>query len=132
MAVFYGVPAGKTLAVAGPADVTIKGGETPVIVDSLEEFTAAAPAVSSIEPTTAETGAADLTLTVTGDKFDQNSVIIFGEFDERTTLTPEGTLTTIVKPGLFAASTVPVHVRNGPSHSNSVDFTFTEPAAKKH
>jgi IPT/TIG domain len=129
MAVFYGVPAGKTLAVAGPADVTIKGGETPIIVDDITEFADAAPTLSAIDPTSAESGTADILLTLTGDKFDQNSVIIFGEHDEPTTLTTEGTLTTMVKPSLFAPATVPVSVRNGPVHSDSIDFTFSEPAA---
>jgi IPT/TIG domain len=125
MAVFYGVPAGKTLAVAGPADVTIRGGETPLIVDNIAEAQDAAPTLTSIEPTTAASGDPDLVLTVTGDKFDNNSVIIFGENDEPTTLQPDGTLTTGVKPSLFAAATVPVSVRNGPAHSNEIDFTFT-------
>jgi IPT/TIG domain len=130
MAVFYGVPAGKTLMVAGPADVTIKGGEMPLIVDTIEEAQAARPTISALDPSSAESGAADLVLTVSGDKFDGNSVIVFGQYDEPTTLTPDGTLTTGVKPSLFAPATVPVKVRNGPAHSDSLDFTFTEPAAR--
>lgn len=127
MAVFYGVPSGKTLIVAGPADVSIKGGEMPMIVDDVSEYQDAAPTLTSIDPTEVEAGSADITLTLSGDKFDGNSVIIFGAHDEPTTLTPDGTLTTIVKPSLFAPATVPVSVRNGPAHSDSIDFTFTDP-----
>jgi hypothetical protein len=126
MAIHYEVPAGKTFAIAGPANVTVKGGEMPVIVDTLAEAQESAPSLTSIEPSTAESGAEDLTLVVTGENFTAQSVIIFGTMDEPTTLQADGTLTTGVKPSLFAPAVVPVSVRNGPLHSGPLDFTFTE------
>jgi hypothetical protein len=127
MSVFYGVPSGKTFVISGPADVTVKGGEYPMVVDDLAEFSANAPSITSLDPATAESGAADLTLTVNGDNFNGDSVIVFGDFDEPTTLMADGSLTTGLKPSLFAPATVPVRVRNGPARSPVSDFTFTEP-----
>jgi len=129
MAVHYEVPAGKTFAIAGPANVTVKGGENPVVVDNLAEAQAAAPVLSSIEPSSAESGAENFRIALTGENFTEQSVIIFGTMDEPTTLEQDGTLTTGVTPSLFAPAVVPISVRNGPLHSNVVDFTFTEPGA---
>jgi hypothetical protein len=129
MAVHYEVPAGKTFAIAGPANVTVKGGEHPAIVDNVAEAQAAAPVLTSIEPASAESGSEDFTIALTGEGFTAQSVIIFGTMDEPTTLQADGTLTTGVKPSLFAPAVVPVSVRNGPLHSASVDFTFTEAGA---
>jgi hypothetical protein len=129
MAVHYEVPAGKTFAIAGPANITVKGGEMPVVVDNLAEAQAAAPVLSSLEPASAESGSEDFRIALSGENFTAGSVIVFGTMDEPTTLEQDGTLTTGVKPSLFAPAVVPVSVRNGPLHSNSVDFTFTEPGA---
>jgi hypothetical protein len=128
MGVHYEVPAGKTMMIAGPANVNVSGGEVPLIVDTIDEAQQAAPTITALDPTSVESGAVDIVLTVSGENFNENSVIIFGIHDEPTTLTPDGTLTTGVKPVLFAPATVPVSVRNGPAHSQSLDFTFTEPA----
>lgn len=127
MAVHYEVPAGQTLAVAGPANVTIKGGEMPVISGSMAEVDAIKPVVTSLTPDSAESGSPDLTLVIAGTNFTPQSVIVFGTLDEPTTLTPAGELTTGVKPSLFAPAAVPVSVRNGPLRSDPLDFTFTEP-----
>jgi hypothetical protein len=129
MAVFYGVPAGKTFMIAGPADVTVKGGEMPVIVDTLQEAKDAAPTVTALDPATAECGAADFDLVLSGGGFTEQTVIIFNGFDEPTTLRPDGTLTTIVKPSIFGPGALPVSVRNGPLQSQPLDFTFTDPGA---
>jgi IPT/TIG domain len=128
MAVHYEVAAGKTFMIAGPANVTVKGGEFPAVVDTLQDAKDQAPVVVSIDPATAESGAEDFTLKVTGSNFTAQSVIIFGTMDEPTTLNEDGTLSTGVKPSLFAPAVVPVSVRNGPLHSSAVDFTFAEAA----
>jgi hypothetical protein len=128
MAVHYEVPAGQTMMIAGPANVTVKGGEMPLIVDTLQEAIDAAPTVTALTPDSAESGGADFELVVEGTGFTNQSVIIFGVNDEPTTLREDGTLTTGVKPSLFAPAVVPVSVRNGPAHSNAVDFTFLDPA----
>ena len=129
MAVFYGVPAGKKLVIAGPADITVRGGEVPLMVDDLEEAQTLAPTIATLDPATAVSGAEDVVMKVTGTNFTKESTIVFGEYDEPTTLNDDGTLSTGVKPSLFAPATVPVKVRNGPLGSNSLDFTFTDPGA---
>jgi hypothetical protein len=128
MAVHYEVPAGKSLVISGPANITVKGGELPMVVDDAADFQAAAPTLSALDPSTAESGAADLTLTITGTGFDGNSVIVFGDVDEPTTLNEDGTVSTGVKPTMFAPAVVPVRVRNGPARSAPLDFSFVDPA----
>jgi hypothetical protein len=88
------------------------------------------PIISSLEPDEAVSGDPDFTLVVSGDNFFAGSVIVFGTQDEPTTFDEEaGTLSTGVKPSLFAAATVPVKVRNGPLVSDPSDFVFTGPVA---
>jgi hypothetical protein len=130
MAVNYGVPAGKTFMIAGPANVSVTGGEYPAIVDSVGDAQAQAPVLISLDPAEVENGpdAPDVTLAITGDRFTGESVIVFNGGDEPTTLTSEGKLTTIVRSSIFGAGPLPVAVRNGPLHSNSLDFTLVAPA----
>jgi len=88
------------------------------------------PVISSLEPAEAISGDPDFTLVISGDNFFSGSVIVFGDHDEPTTFDEEaGTVSTGVKPSLFAPATVPVKVRNGPLVSDPSDFTFTGPAA---
>jgi len=132
MAVHYHVPAGKTFAIAGPCNVTVKGGEYPAVVDDLADAQASAPTIDALDPATAASGDPDLTMTVTGSNFTPETVIVFGEHAEPTTLSEDGSsVSTGVKPELFAPATVPVKVRNGPLGSNSLDFTFTAPAGAR-
>jgi hypothetical protein len=129
MAVHYEVKVGETFMVSGPANVTVKGGETPLVVDSAEDFQAHAPTITSLEPATAESGSEDFTLYVTGENFTGDTILVFGDQDEPTTLNEDGTVSTIVKPSIFAPAAVPVAVRNGPARSAPVDFIFTDPDA---
>jgi hypothetical protein len=128
MGVHYEVPVGQTLVISGPANVTVKGGEMPMVVDDASAIASAAPAITALEPPSVESGAADIVLVVSGTGFDASSTIVFGDQDEPTTLNEDGTLSTGVKPGMFAPATVPVVVRNGPARSAPVDFTFVDPA----
>lgn len=130
MAVHYEVPVGQTLVISGPANVSVKGGETPMVVEAASEITDAAPTVTALDPATAESGAADLTLKITGTGFSSSSIIVFADHDEPTTFAEDGTLSTGVRPSLFAPAVVPVAVRNGPARSGALDFTFTDPGAK--
>jgi len=123
----YEVPEGQTLVIRGPANIIVKTGAVPVVGDP-EDAAESVPQVTSLDPASAESGAADLTMTVNGTGFTENSVIMFGQQDEPTTLISNTQVSTGVKPSLFAPATVPVKVRNGPATSNAVDFTFTEPA----
>lgn len=91
-------------------------------VDEIENPTAT---ISALTPNTAASGSADVTLGVAGTGFTDTSVIVFAGNDEPTTVADPNTLTTIVKPSLFAPATVQVGVRNGGVMSNTMDFTFT-------
>jgi hypothetical protein len=132
MAINYDVPPNKVFAIAGGCTVTVKGThEHPLIVDTLEELVESAPTIESLEPSSVEIGAPDFTLLISGQGFDEYSTIVFGAYDEPTTLDPvAGTLSTIVKPSLFKApDTVPIKVRNGPAYSAAFDFSFIEPGS---
>lgn len=127
MAVHYHVPDKETLLIRGPANVTVKGGQVPVIGTG-EDLTNAMPTITSLDPAEAESGSADVTMTVNGTNFNDGTTIVFGQHDEPTTFVSDTQVSTGVKPSLFAPATVPVKVRNGPATSESLDFTFTEPA----
>lgn len=131
MAVFYDVPAGKVFTIAGPAGVRVTASfEEPLIVDSLDELQDAAPTITDVSPPSCEVGAADFNLVISGDGFDASSIIVFAGYDEPTTLNGDGTLSTTVKPSLWAnPDTVSVQVRNGPAFSAPLDFAFTDPGA---
>jgi len=79
-----------------------------------------------VETAEAVSGEPDFTLVISGENFFTGSVIVFGTHDEPTTFDEEaGTVSTGVKPSLFAPAVVPVKVRNGPLVSDPSDFTFT-------
>ena len=85
------------------------------------------PSITAIDPASAEIGADDLTLTITGEGFGPDTVIYFAGHDEPTTLEDDGTVSTGLKPSLWTApATVQCYVRNGTLHSDPVDFEFTE------
>ena len=87
--------------------------------------------LTSINPTSAVIGSADFTLSVTGEGFTENSVIVFNGGDEPTTFVSDTELTTGVKPSLVSnAITVPVEVREGTFTSEPLDFEFTDPIGR--
>jgi hypothetical protein len=90
----------------------------------------APPALTSLSPDTAVSGDPDIVLSCIGTGFDANTVIKFGDVDEPTTFVSDTEVTTIVKPTLFAPSTVPVLVHEGPIFTDPIDFTFTEPVVE--
>jgi hypothetical protein len=90
------------------------------------------PVLTSLEPDEAVSGEPDFTLVISGDNFFSGSVIVFGDHDEPTTFDEEaGTVSTGVKPSLFAPATVPVKVRNGSMVSDPMEFEFTAPAGTR-
>ena len=90
------------------------------------------PSISSLNPTEVETGGEDFTLYVSGENIFRDSVINFAGQDEPSTLNEDGTLSTVVKPSLWADPvTVPVLIKNGPESSEPVDFAFNAPAASR-
>lgn len=94
-----------------------------------------APVLSSLNPATAVAGTdPDFVLSCIGSGFLPGTVIHFGagaDQDEPTTFVSDTEVTTTVKPALFVPDTVPVSVRYGPLKSETVDFTFTEPATEE-
>jgi hypothetical protein len=90
-----------------------------------------APKLTSIDPTTAEIGGPDLTLTATGSGFGPDSYLTFNGGQESTVVVDNNTLTTIVKPSTATLpGTYPVTVVNAFGQSTSAGFTFTEGAAR--
>jgi hypothetical protein len=91
-----------------------------------------APTLTSLSPDTAVLGDPDIVMSCIGTGFTAESVIYFADQDEPTTLVSDTEVTTGVKPSLpWGAVTVPVYVRNGSLASEPLDFTFTEPVARR-
>lgn len=84
--------------------------------------------LDSLDPAEAVSGSPDFTLYLSGTDIPPGSVIVFAGHDEPTTLEDDGTLSTGVKPSLFAPATVQVQVRFGQYLSNALEFSFTDGA----
>jgi len=83
------------------------------------------PAITGIDPAGCAIGDPDFTLDITGENFFADSVINFAGHDEPTTFDGTDTLSTGVKPSLWADPVVvQVMIKNGPAVSEPVDFTF--------
>ena len=95
----------------------------PVTVDD--------PVITALEPDSCTIADADFTLHISGTGFYPFSVIFFAGHDEPTTLNEDGTLSTVVKPSLWAEpAMVECQVRNGDLYSNAAVFTFEEAPAR--
>jgi hypothetical protein len=91
------------------------------------------PVIASIDPDGCVIGDPDFDLHVTGEHFFADSVIHFAGHDEPTTLNEDGTLSTGVKPSLWAEPVVvQVMIKNGPEVSEPFDFTFAAAGAQRH
>jgi hypothetical protein len=86
-----------------------------------------APILTAIDPNTAEVGAADLTMTATGENFDETSVIVANDTPVATTFVSDTELTTVVRPAGTTAGVVSVHIATGSLVSDPLEFTFTDP-----
>jgi hypothetical protein len=84
------------------------------------------PVLTSLSPTTAVHGGADLTLTCTGSGFISSSLIRFNGVDLTTTFVSSTSLTATISPSQFsAAATVPVQIHSGGNYSSVVNFSIT-------
>jgi len=84
------------------------------------------PVLTALDPATAAIGDPTFTVYLTGEGFDETSVIVFAGQDEPTTLEEDGTLSTGVNMDYWhGPDAVPVGVRNGSAMSNTLDFVFT-------
>jgi IPT/TIG domain len=93
----------------------------------------AVPELLSIDPEVAAIGDDDLTLTCTGEDFDDTCVITFNGGEEPTTFVSATELTTTVKPSTATvAGEFPVTVKNAHGESEPVMFEFVEPARAAH
>lgn len=85
------------------------------------------PHITLLDPDNVPVGGADITLTVNGGNFTQDSVIYFNGGEEETTYISASQLSTVVKPSLASGPiSVPVQVKTEAEQSNMVNFTFTE------
>ena len=126
MAVHYEVRQGETLAIRGPANVTVKGGEVPLVGEVGANVEP--PVLSGIDPAGAAVTDPEFTLTATGADFEAGSRIVLGLVDATTAFVDESTLTTTINPALFLPGDVAVTVRTGPSVSAASTLTFTDVA----
>jgi len=84
------------------------------------------PVVTALQPSSAQVGSADLTLSVQGEGFTVDTTILFNNLPELTTFVSSGEVTTGVKPSMFASpAEVPVGVQTGAKVSGTLPFTFT-------
>jgi hypothetical protein len=99
---------------------------------SATPITGPPPVVTALVPDTAVLGMPSFTVHVRGTDFAPNAVIVFNGHDEPTTVVSPTEVTTGVDMAVWLApATVPVAVRQpGGGVSNTVDFAFTEPAAR--
>lgn len=85
----------------------------------------AKPVITALMPAFCVIGDPDFTLFISGEGFADKSVIFFAGHDEPTTLNADGTVSTGVKPSLWASpTTVSCRVHNGVQPSNALDFEF--------
>jgi hypothetical protein len=90
---------------------------------------AVTPEITALEPSSCAIGDADFDLVITGNNFTADTEIYFAGHPEPTTLHEDGTISTGVKPSLWAEpATVQCQVHTGTLISNAVDFEFTAPA----
>lgn len=116
----YHILGNQVLMVAGPGKADVVADDEPVAVD------VETPTISALTPDTAALGGDDFDLVVTGTGFNELTKIVFNGHDEPTKLLSPTECSTGVKPSIFTVpEALPVHVRNGSVHSNSLDFTFS-------
>ena len=84
-----------------------------------------APVIDSLSPMSAVVGAADSTLTVTGEGFIDGSVVTIGGVDAATTFVSATEVTAPLASSTATAGIVPVTVKNGTAASGPIDFEFT-------
>lgn len=111
----------KWAEAGGPTGAPNLPGEPPPVL---------APILSAINPNTAEVGAADLTMTATGENFDGSSVIMVNDTPVATTFVSPTELTTLVRPAGATAGPMSVHIATGALVSDPLEFTFTDPVVE--
>jgi sugar lactone lactonase YvrE len=89
-------------------------------------FTVQNPGINSIAPTSAFTGTANQTLTVSGARFGPNAVIYWDSTALATTVVSSTQVTALIPPTLLLREgTAAITVRNAPAGVASAAFTFT-------
>lgn len=88
-----------------------------------------APRITTLMPNTAEVGAPDLTVTVSGSGFTEGTVIVGNGSDLPTTFVSKSALTAVIKPSTASGPvTIPITVRTGElTSAEAVNFTFIAP-----
>jgi len=123
----YHIDDTQVMTITGPAKLNVGGSDSVPVIAQMET-----PTVDGLNPDTAACGDADLQLIVDGTGFNNATIITFNGNDEPTALLSDTQVRTNVKPSLFAVpAACPVGVRTGGLRSNTIDFTFTDPAASR-
>jgi len=141
MGVTIEVKDGSVAEVTGPAKIVVTtdipgsvliDGE-PVVKPPEPFVPLDPPLVTGLSPNTAPAGdPADITMSVMGENFTPDCVIVFNGYDEPTTFVSAAQVSTGVKPSLFVVpADCPVAVRDGAGQmSNEIVFSFTDPAVR--
>jgi hypothetical protein len=88
--------------------------------------------VSSLAPAQATIGDPDVVMHVAGEGFTAACVVNFNGGDEPTTFVSDTDISTTVKPSTATvAGPVPVTVKRGDEESAPLDFTFSDPVARR-
>jgi hypothetical protein len=107
----------------------------PPTAENIPDDAIPEPVITGLSPDNCTIGDDSFTLYVSGSKFWTNSIIVFADHDEPTTIVDDNTLSTIVNMDVWLGpDTVGVAVRNGEKLSNELNFTFmeaVEPVGKK-
>lgn len=103
------------------------GIEYPESIEDIDPTVALRPKLYSLDPASAEVGGDDFVLSLVGNYFTPDSVIVFNGGDEPTTKENDGLLTTIVRPSTASGPiTVPILVRTGEFETDPLNFSFVE------
>jgi hypothetical protein len=133
MAQHYEVSEGKTLIIKGPANIIVKTGDVPLVGDAGDlpppPVETPTPAITAIDPATAEVGGVDVIVSVSGTGFIDTSVVNLAGAPLATVYTDATILTATISPVAAIAGVQPVTVTNDALASNAVDFTFTDPVS---
>lgn len=99
----------------------------PDVTPGPDPVPGAEPTLASLNPNTAEIGAADLVMQAIGTNFTDTSLIYFNAGAEITTFVSATELTTTIKPSLASSAVeVPITVRQGTYETAALPFTFTD------
>jgi IPT/TIG domain len=87
-----------------------------------------APTLAGVDPASGPYGGSDITVTITGTKFSDATVMLWNGVEDNATFVDETTMTTTVKLSMASvASSCTIQMKDGELLSNIITFEITEP-----